>query len=91
MRIEPEEGWNLSKENGLTRQFVFKDFSDCFAFMTQMAIYSDKKNHHPEWSNVYNKVTIHLITHDAGKVTEKDTDWAKKANKTAAKYNPQQD
>jgi 4a-hydroxytetrahydrobiopterin dehydratase len=57
----------------LVREFTFKDFSEAFAFMTRVAILAEKMDHHPEWSNVYNKVTIMLSTHDAGnKVTEKD-------------------
>lgn len=57
----------------MTATFEFKDFSQAFAFMTRVAIASEKMNHHPEWSNVYNRVTIHLSTHDAGSVvTEKD-------------------
>lgn len=52
---------------------MFKNFSEAFAFMTRVAFIAEKMNHHPEWSNVYNKVSIHLSTHDAGNtVTEKD-------------------
>jgi len=61
------------KDNRLSREFVFKDFSEAFAFMTRVAILAEKQDHHPEWSNVYNRVTINLSTHDAGDiVTEKD-------------------
>lgn len=61
------------ENNQLNRQFVFKNFSEAFAFMTRVALIAEKLNHHPEWSNVYNKVSIHLSTHDAGNtVTEKD-------------------
>jgi len=64
--------WKES-ENTLTRTFEFRDFSEAFAFMTRVAIAAEKMNHHPEWSNVWNKVTIRLSTHDAGNVvTEKD-------------------
>jgi 4a-hydroxytetrahydrobiopterin dehydratase len=59
--------------NKLTATIEFKDFSEAFAFMTRVAMLAEKMNHHPEWSNVYNRVTIHLSTHDAGDiVTEKD-------------------
>lgn len=61
------------KENKLYRSFTFKDFSEAFAFMTRVAIEAEKMNHHPLWTNVYNKVEIWLSTHDAGDiVTEKD-------------------
>jgi 4a-hydroxytetrahydrobiopterin dehydratase len=59
--------------NQLTRDFTFADFSEAFAFMTRVALIAEKMDHHPEWSNVYNKVTINLSTHDAGNVvTDKD-------------------
>ena len=60
-------------------KFEFKNFSEAFAFMTRVAIEAEKMNHHPFWSNVYNKVEIWLNTHDAGDVvTEKDYKLAKK-------------
>ena len=59
--------------NKLVREFVFKDFIQAFAFMSKVALISEKMNHHPEWKNVYNKVEIALSTHDAGDVvTDKD-------------------
>lgn len=59
--------------NKLVRQFEFADFSEAFGFMTRVALLAEQMNHHPWWSNVYNKVTIELTTHDAGNtVTEKD-------------------
>jgi 4a-hydroxytetrahydrobiopterin dehydratase len=61
------------KENKLTRSFEFKDFSEAFAFMARVALAAEKMDHHPEWTNVYNKVDISLSSHDAGDVvTEKD-------------------
>lgn len=61
------------EHNALHRSFEFKDFSEAFAFMTRVALIAEKMNHHPEWKNVYNKVTFKLNTHDAGdKVTDKD-------------------
>lgn len=57
----------------LCRTFRFNDFSEAFAFMTRVALIAEKQNHHPEWSNVWNTVTIRLSTHDAGgSITEKD-------------------
>lgn len=61
----------------IQRNWDFKNFSQAFAFMTQVAIAAEKANHHPDWSNVYNKVTIRLSTHDAGGLTEKDFQLAK--------------
>jgi 4a-hydroxytetrahydrobiopterin dehydratase len=62
----------------LYRAFEFKDFRDAFAFMTKVALIAEKMDHHPNWSNVYNKVEIFLSTHDAGDiVTAKDEAMAK--------------
>lgn len=64
--------WKES-DNKLTRTVEFKDFVEAFGFMSKVAILAEKMNHHPNWSNVYNKVSIELTTHDAGDtVTEKD-------------------
>lgn len=69
-------------DNELVREFEFNDFSEAFAFITRVAILAEKHNHHPLWSNVYNKVTIKLTTHDAGnKITEKDKNLAKAIDK----------
>jgi len=60
-------------DNKLYRKFEFADFSEAFAFMTRVALAAEKMNHHPLWTNVYNKVEIWLSTHDAGDiVTDKD-------------------
>lgn len=61
------------ENNYLIKSFEFKDFSEAFAFMTRVALLAEKQNHHPWWSNVYNKVEIRLNTHSEGDVvTEKD-------------------
>ncbi len=61
------------KDNKLVAEFTFKDFTEAFGFMTEVAFHAEKQNHHPNWSNVWNKVVIELTTHDAGNVvTEKD-------------------
>jgi len=66
------------ENNQLKRTFEFKDFIEAFGFMTRVAFLAEKANHHPNWSNVYNKVEIVLTTHDAGNtVTEKDRKLAK--------------
>ena len=67
------------QNNQLYKKFEFKNFSEAFAFMVKVAIEAEKKNHHPLWTNVYNKVEIWLSTHDAGNIiTEKDYLLAKK-------------
>lgn len=67
------------KDNKLYRRFEFRSFSEAFAFMTRVAIEAEKMNHHPLWTNVWNKVEIWLSTHDAGDiVTDKDHQLAKK-------------
>ena len=64
--------WSESN-NELYRKFVFRDFSEAFAFMTRVALLAEQQQHHPRWSNVWNTVEIWLSTHDAGNVvTEKD-------------------
>ena len=73
-----DEKW-IIKDSGkkVKKEFKFKSFIEAFSFMTKIAIYAEKKDHHPEWSNVYNRVEISLTTHDAGGVTEKDIDLIK--------------
>lgn len=67
------------ENNKLYKKFVFKNFSEAFAFMTRVAIEAEKMNHHPEWKNVWNTVEIWLSTHDAGDiVTDKDHALARK-------------
>ncbi len=71
----------------LERTFVFKDFMQAFAFMTEVAFNAEKQNHHPNWSNVYNKVTFQLSTHDVGdKVTEKDRKLAASIDSVYAQF-----
>jgi 4a-hydroxytetrahydrobiopterin dehydratase len=66
------------ENNSLVQEFKFKNFVEAFAFITKVALIAEKQNHHPEWSNVYNKVIIRLQTHDAGNiVSEKDYKLAK--------------
>ena len=65
------------ENNKLKKSFLFKDFSEAFSFMTRVALLAEKNDHHPYWTNVWNKVEIELSTHDAGnKVTEKDRTMA---------------
>lgn len=74
--------WSLTREGkAIARKFEFADFSEAFAFMTRVALLAEKKDHHPEWSNVYNKVEITLTTHDAGGLTLRDVKMARKIDK----------
>ena len=70
-------GWIFDPAtDAITHDFKFKDFSEAFGFMTRVALLAQAADHHPEWRNVYNKVTITLSTHDAGGLTEKDVELA---------------
>jgi 4a-hydroxytetrahydrobiopterin dehydratase len=64
----------------LHRELKFAGFVEAFGFMASMALVSESLNHHPNWSNVYNRVDIELFTHDAGGITELDVQWATRAN-----------
>jgi 4a-hydroxytetrahydrobiopterin dehydratase len=72
-------GWSVA-DGKLRRVFEFKDFSAAFAFMTQAALAAEKMNHHPDWSNSWNKVTVELVTHSAGGLTANDTALARRMN-----------
>ena len=74
------EGW-AHKDGSLFRQIKFKDFAACFAFMTRVALFAEKTDHHPDWTNVYNRLEIRLSTHDAGGITELDLALARHINK----------
>jgi 4a-hydroxytetrahydrobiopterin dehydratase len=69
--------WALVEgRDAITRAFRFKDFSAAWAFMSRVALLAEKQDHHPEWSNVYNKVSITLTTHDAGGLSDRDIKMA---------------
>ncbi len=70
--------WTL-REDGLAiaRKFKFRNFSEAWGFMARVALVAEKQDHHPEWSNVYNRVSITLTTHDAGGLSERDAKMAK--------------
>jgi 4a-hydroxytetrahydrobiopterin dehydratase len=85
-KLSPEEinaglnklnSWSY-KDNYIDKNFVFEDFNEAFGFMSRIALLSEKLQHHPDWSNVYNKVNIRLSTHDAGGITELDITMAAK-------------
>src|SRR5438046_552793 len=82
-RLAKMEGWTLA--NGkLHREYKFADFVQAFSFMTAAALTAEAMNHHPEWFNVWNKVTVDLSTHDAGGITELDFKLANKMEAAAA-------
>jgi 4a-hydroxytetrahydrobiopterin dehydratase len=64
-------GWEL-EDGAIAKSFEFKDFNEAWGFMTRVALAAEKMDHHPEWTNVYNKVLIRLSTHDAGGLTQRD-------------------
>ncbi len=72
-------GWTWDGvRSGMARSFLFEDFAEAFAFMTRVAMEAEKANHHPEWSNVWNKVEIFLTSHEAGGLTANDVELARK-------------
>ncbi|MEM9796193.1 MAG: 4a-hydroxytetrahydrobiopterin dehydratase [Pseudomonadota bacterium] len=73
------DGWTEA-DGGLNRTFTFDDFSQAWAFMSRVALLAESHDHHPNWSNVYNKVDIRLTTHDAGGLTDKDRALARAIN-----------
>ncbi len=79
--MDVPQGWSL--EDGgkaLVRSFKFKDFSESFAFLTRVALHAEKVDHHPEFTSVWNRVDFRLTSHDAGRVTERDTALARAIN-----------
>ncbi len=78
-RLGELPGWELV-DGKLHREVKLADFVAAFGLMAQVAIWAEKLNHHPEWSNVYNRVTIDLTTHDAGGITDKDFELAAKVD-----------
>jgi len=90
-RLSPEKiseelknlsGWSI-KDEKLHKDFEFESFNQAFGFMTRAAMEIEKMNHHPEWFNVYNKLSVDLMTHDAGGITENDIQLAKILNSLA--------
>ena len=73
------EGWVI-KDNKLHKEIQFESFNQAFGFMTRAAMEIEKMNHHPEWFNVYNRITVDLTTHDAGGITNNDVNLARILN-----------
>jgi len=75
-KLQDLDGWEF-QENALQTKFEFENFKETFSIMTRIAFEAEAQQHHPEWTNVYNTLSISLSTHDAGGVTEKDFQIAK--------------
>lgn len=73
------KGWSVVNRK-LHKEFTFKDFVRAFGFMSSVALIAEKMNHHPDWSNVYNKVVIELTTHDLGGISSFDIEFASKVD-----------
>ena len=80
-----ESGWNLQEgRDAIANTFVFNDFVDAFGWMTRVAIWAEKWDHHPEWDNVYKTVNVVLTTHDVGGLSALDVKMARKMDSLAA-------
>jgi 4a-hydroxytetrahydrobiopterin dehydratase len=81
MADEPQapSGWSVV-DGAFHREFEFADFSEAFGFMARVALAAEKADHHPDWSNSWNKVVIDLVSHDAGGLTDRDRDLAQTIN-----------
>ena len=74
-------GWSEAKDrDAITKKFTFRDFNEAWGFMNRVALLAESQNHHPEWSNVWNRVRIELSTHDAGGLTDNDVKLARAIN-----------
>ena len=83
--MDVPDGWALDDGGkALVRSFKFKDFSEAFGFLARVALHAEKVDHHPEFTNVWNRVDFRLTTHDAGGVTERDVKLAEAINRLAA-------
>ncbi|MGB1092696.1 MAG: 4a-hydroxytetrahydrobiopterin dehydratase [Oceanobacter sp.] len=75
LNASADEAWEI-RHGKLCKDFRFRDFVTAFGFMSQVALLAEKANHHPEWQNVYNKVSIQLVTHDVGGLSSRDFELA---------------
>lgn len=82
--LEQLPGWEI-RNGKLHREYAFADFAHAVGFMATAAVLIEKRNHHPEWFNVYNRVSVDLTTHDAGGITQNDLDLARLLDSIAAK------
>lgn len=79
MSVEAPDGWEIS-DGKLRRELTFADFNEAFGFMARVALVAESMNHHPDWSNSWNKVTIELVSHSAGGLTDNDAELADRIN-----------
>jgi len=85
--LAPLQHWSHDAQRGaIAREFIFADFIEAFAFMTQVALVAEKWNHHPEWFNVYNRVEVTLTTHDVGGLSQRDIDLATYADAVFVRF-----
>jgi 4a-hydroxytetrahydrobiopterin dehydratase len=77
---EGPSGWE-SVDGKLRRELQFADFSEAWGFMNRVALLAEKANHHPDWSNSWNKVVIELVSHDKGEITDRDRELAEAINR----------
>jgi len=81
------DAWRAALDrDAIVKEFRFKDFNAAFGFMSRVALYAERHDHHPEWFNVYNRVDVALSTHDAGGVTDKDVALAHFMDQAAASF-----
>lgn len=79
--------WRLdTQREAIVREFVFADFQQAFAFMTEVALAAEKRDHHPEWGNIYNRVNILLTTHAAGGLSALDAELARSADEAYNRF-----
>lgn len=87
--LAPLPQWKFDAHRGaISRRYAFADFTEAFAFMAQVALIAERSDHHPEWSNVYNRVDVTLTTHDAGGLTQRDIDLAARADAVFKRFAP---
>ncbi len=79
MSVEAPDGWEIA-DGKLRRELTFADFNEAFGFMSRVALVAESMNHHPDWSNSWNKVTIELVSHSAGGLTDNDAELANRIN-----------
>ena len=85
--LEAAPHWRHDTDrDAIVREFIFADFNQAFAFMTQVALAAEKRDHHPEWANIYNRVNILLTTHDAGGLTAEDFALARCADDAFSRF-----
>ena len=82
--LQCHKNWTTA-DGTLQRTFTFRNFREAFGFMTEVALVAERSNHHPEWRNIYNRITVQLTTHDAGGITEKDFDLANHMDSIASR------